>query len=136
MRIVETDSMNRRRRRPFVALAMITACVMAVAHGQETNNGNPAQPATQALAPKVINIWPKVAPGSEGWKQKENTIHMGPMESVVNVTTPTLTAYLPDPAKATGTAVIIAPAVAFSSSVRIRTRWPSGSRLEALRDWS
>ena len=31
------------------------------------------------------------------------------MQRIVNVTTPTLTAYLPDPAKATGTAVIIAP---------------------------
>ncbi len=61
---------------------------------------------------------------------------MGPMESIVNVTTPTLTANLPDPAKATQTVVIIAPAEAFFSSVQIRMRSPSGSRPEALRDSS
>ncbi|HEX4006597.1 MAG TPA: alpha/beta hydrolase [Acidobacteriaceae bacterium] len=71
------------------------------------------QPAASAIAPRVINLWPGVAPGSEQWKQKESTIHMGPMESIVNVTTPTLTAYLPEPANATGTAVIIAPGGGF-----------------------
>ena len=35
------------------------------------------------------------------------------MQRIINVTTPTLTAYLPDPAKATGTAVIIAPGRGF-----------------------
>ncbi len=110
MKINGRDSMSRRRRRPLVALALITACVMTVANGQETNNGKPAPP---ALAPKVINIWPGAAPGSEQWKQKETTLRSGPMESIVNVTTPTLTAYLPDPAKATGTAVIIAPGGGF-----------------------
>ena len=35
------------------------------------------------------------------------------MQRIVNVTTPTVTAYLPDPAKATGTAVIIAPGGGF-----------------------
>jgi len=86
---------------------------MTVANAQEINNGKPAQPATPALAPKVINIWPGVAPGSEQWKQKKTTLGSGPMQRIVNVTTPTLTAYLPDPAKATGTAVIIAPGGGF-----------------------
>jgi acetyl esterase/lipase len=35
------------------------------------------------------------------------------MQRIVNVITPTLTAYLPDPAKATGTAVLIAPGGGF-----------------------
>ena len=113
MKINGTNSMRRRRSWPFIALALTTACVMSSANGQEANNGKPAQPAGPALTPKVINIWPGVAPGSEQWNQKETTIHMGPMESIVNVTTPTLTAYLPDPAKATGTAVIIAPGGGF-----------------------
>lgn len=111
MKINGTDSMSRRLHKPFVALFLITACVITLANAQETNNSKPAQPA--ALVPMVINIWPGVAPGSEQWKQKEATLHMGPMESIVNVTTPTLTAYLPDPAKATGTAVMLAPGSGF-----------------------
>jgi len=67
----------------------------------------------QAPAPKVVNLWPGVAPGSENWQQTERILRMGPSESIVNVVTPTLTLYLPDPAKATGTAVIIAPGGGF-----------------------
>lgn len=63
---------------------------------------------------QVVKIWPGVAPGSEHWTQKERTIENTPVGTVVmNVVTPTLTAYLPDPAKATGTGVIIAPGGAF-----------------------
>lgn len=113
MKINWTITMSRRRSRAFFSLVLITACALTVANGQESNDGKAAQSATPALAPKVINIWPGVAPGSEEWKQKESTIHMGRMESIVNVTTPTLTAYLPDPSKATGTAVIIAPGGGF-----------------------
>jgi acetyl esterase/lipase len=69
-------------------------------------------PAVQAQ--KTINIWPGVAPGSENWKQKEITVPKTPVGTVIlNVVTPTLTAYLPDPSKATGTGVIIAPGGAF-----------------------
>jgi acetyl esterase/lipase len=63
----------------------------------------------QELKQTVVNIWPGTAPGSEQWNQKETVLRFNGMESVVNVTTPTLTAYLPDPSNATGTAVIIAP---------------------------
>ena len=57
-----------------------------------------------------MNLWPGVAPGSEGWTQEEKTYENTPVGTVIqNVATPTLTAYLPDPAKATGTGVIIAP---------------------------
>ena len=70
--------------------------------------------AAPAQAQKTINIWPGVAPGSENWKQKEVTIPKTPVGTVVlNVVTPTLTAYLPEPSKATGTGVIIAPGGAF-----------------------
>jgi acetyl esterase/lipase len=63
---------------------------------------------------QVVNVWPGIAPGSENWKQKERTIENTPVGTVVfNVVTPTITAYLPDPAKATGTGVIIAPGGAF-----------------------
>ena len=110
MKINGTDSMSRRRPKPFVALFLFAACVMTLAESQETK---PDQRATSTAAPRVINIWPGVAPGSEQWKQKESTLGSGPMQHIVNVSTPTVTAYLPDPAKATGTAVIIAPGGGF-----------------------
>jgi acetyl esterase/lipase len=70
--------------------------------------------AVPARAQKTVNIWPGVAPGSENWKQKEITIPKTPVGTVVlNVVTPTLTAYLPEPSKATGTGVILAPGGAF-----------------------
>jgi acetyl esterase/lipase len=64
--------------------------------------------------PQTVNIWPGVAPGSESWTQKERTIENTPVGTVIfNVVTPTLTAYLPERSKATGTGVIIAPGGAF-----------------------
>jgi acetyl esterase/lipase len=63
---------------------------------------------------QTVNIWPGVAPGSENWTQKERTIENTPVGTVIfNVVTPTLTAYLPERTKATGTGVIIAPGGAF-----------------------
>ncbi len=63
---------------------------------------------------QTVNVWPGVAPGSERWTQKELTIENTPVGTVIfNVVTPTLTAYLPERSKATGTGVIIAPGGAF-----------------------
>jgi acetyl esterase/lipase len=63
---------------------------------------------------QTVDIWPGPAPGSETWTQKETTVVDTPVGTVVfNVVTPTLTAYLPEKANATGTAVIIAPGGAF-----------------------
>lgn len=63
---------------------------------------------------QTLNIWPGVAPGSEHWTQQEHTYKNTPVGTVIqNVVTPTITAYLPDPAKATGTSVIIAPGGGF-----------------------
>jgi len=63
---------------------------------------------------QTVDIWEGAAPGSETWTQKETTVEDTPLGSVVfNVVTPTLTAYLPERAKATGTGVIIAPGGAF-----------------------
>lgn len=78
---------------------------------------------------QVVNLWPGVAPGSEGWTQEEKTYENTPVGTVIqNVTTPTLTAYLPDPANATGTGVIIAPggyfvALAMSQEGTDVARW-------------
>jgi acetyl esterase/lipase len=64
--------------------------------------------------PTIIPLWPNGAPGSEDWVQQEaETILPNGLPVVHNVTQPTLTAYLPDPAIATGTAVIVCPGGGF-----------------------
>lgn len=78
---------------------------------------------------QVVNIWPGAAPGSENWTQQERVVENTPVGTVVfNVVTPTLTAYLPEPKRATGTGVIIAPggafvALAISLESREVARW-------------
>lgn len=68
----------------------------------------------QTPNPQTLNIWPGVAPGSETWTQKERVIENTPLGTVIfNVVTPTLTVYLPERSKATGTGIIIAPGGAF-----------------------
>jgi len=63
---------------------------------------------------QIVNIWPGAAPGSESWTQKERSVENTPLGTVVfNVVTPTLTAYLPERTKATGTGVIVASGGAF-----------------------
>jgi acetyl esterase/lipase len=82
-----------------------------------------------ARAQTVIRLWPGVAPGSEHWTQQERVYENTPVGTVVqNVVTPTLTAYLPPPERATGTAVIVAPggyfiALAISYEGEELARW-------------
>lgn len=66
-------------------------------------------------AQSVIRLYEGKAPGSENWtwNEAESSKNMFNTRVIYNVSTPTLTAYLPDPAVATGTAVIIAPGGAF-----------------------
>ena len=67
-----------------------------------------------SCAAQTVNIWPGVAPGSETWAQKERVEKNTPIGTVIfNVVTPTLTVYLPERTKATGTGIIIAPGGAF-----------------------
>jgi len=81
--------------------------------------------------PEVIPLWPGDPPGSEDWNQQEQEIFAPPpisFRSVRNVTQPTLTAFLPHPSKATGTAVIICPgggfhALAIDHEGRDVARW-------------
>ena len=64
--------------------------------------------------PQVIALWPGGAPGSESWTQKETISAMqSGLKVIRNVSQPTLTAYLPDPQIATGTAVVVCPGGAF-----------------------
>ena len=68
-----------------------------------------------AQAQRVIALYEGKAPGSESWtwSEAESTKNMFNTRVIYNVSTPTLTAYLPDPATATGTAIVIAPGGAF-----------------------
>ncbi|MBO0938253.1 alpha/beta hydrolase [Fibrella sp. HMF5335] len=70
---------------------------------------------TTAQAQRVISLYDGKAPGSESWtwQEAENTKNLFQTRVIYNVSTPTLTAYLPDPATATGTAVVVAPGGGF-----------------------
>lgn len=56
--------------------------------------------ACAASAQTTLNIWPGTAPGSENWTQKEQVKQLSWGKVVVNVVTPTITAYLPEKSKA------------------------------------
>ena len=65
--------------------------------------------ATSAFAQQEIRLYEGVAPGSEGVQDNER-ISRGPdgnIQSISGVVTPSITVYLPDANKATGTAVIL-----------------------------
>ncbi|WP_201393874.1 alpha/beta hydrolase [Ktedonobacter sp. SOSP1-52] len=70
----------------------------------------------QATQPEVIPVWPEGAPGthtSGQYGQETVAPHLNNLRFVRNVVQPTLTAYLPDPSRATGTAVIVCPGGSF-----------------------
>jgi acetyl esterase/lipase/lysophospholipase L1-like esterase len=69
----------------------------------------------QKIIPQVIPLYSGKAPGSEKWDWQEAEMYSDIWQTrvVYNVSTPTLTAYLPPPATANGTAVIICPGGAF-----------------------
>ena len=63
---------------------------------------------------QVIPLYPGIAPGSESWTQTEvRYLNDLGQQMVRNVVTPTLTVYKPDPVKANGTAMIVAPGGGF-----------------------
>jgi acetyl esterase/lipase len=84
---------------------------------------------TAPACSQTVKLWPDVAPGSAQWTQHERVIPGTPAGTVVlDVVTPTLTAYLPEPGKATGTGIIIAPggyclALAIDKEGREVARW-------------
>jgi len=87
---------------------------------------------------QTVNLWPGVAPGSELWTQKEVTIENTPVGTVIlNVVTPTLTLYLPEKSKATGTGIIVAPggacvALAIEQEAYSVARWLQGLGIAAF----
>jgi acetyl esterase/lipase len=63
---------------------------------------------------QVVPLYPGIAPGSESWTQTEvQYLNEQGQQMVRNVVTPTFTVYKPDPAKANGTAMIVAPGGGF-----------------------
>src|SRR5438309_1539451 len=64
---------------------------------------------------EVIRLYSGAAPGSEDWNypEKQYFSKVWNTEVVTNVTQPTLTVYKPDPARASGTSVIICPGGGF-----------------------
>jgi acetyl esterase/lipase len=64
-----------------------------------------------SYAQTVIPLYNSVAPGSENWTWNEKEVKYGNTTLLIDVSKPTLTAYVP--AKPNGTAVIIAPGGGF-----------------------
>ena len=63
-----------------------------------------------AQAPQEIRLWPGKAPGSENWTLPEVTTRSPTGDrTITNVSDPAVTVFLPPPAGATGTAIVIAP---------------------------
>jgi dienelactone hydrolase len=84
-----------------LALAMLALSVSA--WGAQATPALP-QPGTE------IRLWPGKAPGTENWTVQEVITTSASGDRVIsNVSDPTLGIYLPDPATANGTAVILAP---------------------------
>jgi len=66
--------------------------------------------ATQAAEPAPIVLWPDGVPGEHGTPAPETMRIFPPDEHILTfVSTPSITPYLPDPAKATGAAVVVIP---------------------------
>src|ERR1700729_1720504 len=61
---------------------------------------------------KVIPLYTGAAPGSENWTYNEKETG-APFPLVYDISHPTLTVFLPDPAIATGTGIIVCPGGGF-----------------------
>src|SRR5262249_44143275 len=88
----------------FAVSTIFLAALRGAALGQDlqTKEGKSGKPS-------VVPVWPKDAPGSENWTQKETEFQFDKNQPrmVSNVVRPTLTAFLPDKTKANDTAVSV-----------------------------
>ncbi|MCC8198557.1 MAG: alpha/beta hydrolase [Tannerellaceae bacterium] len=64
-------------------------------------------------AQEVFRIYDGVVPGSENRTYQEGVLGIFGNHTIVNVTDPTVTVYLPEPEKATGAAMVVCPGGAF-----------------------
>lgn len=92
----------------FAWATLLAVGLAAPAQEQQT-------PEAKTDPPRIIPVWPKAAPGSETWTQREVEHHDAwlRVKVVRNVVRPTLTAFLPERSKANGTAVILCPGGGF-----------------------
>ncbi len=107
-------------RNAFRMLAAVSMLVSQGLHAQPADYPAPA-PAQAPAEPGAIPLYGAKTPGSTGtevWAR-----YFGKDYSVRNVTRPTLTPVLPDPAKATGAAVIVAPGGAFMALSMSHEGW-------------
>jgi dienelactone hydrolase len=104
--IVQEDKIMRKITKAIAIL------LLASGAGVAAQNSPPKVEIISAPAePKAIPLYGEATPGtasSENWSLYDNKHFV-----VRNVTRPTLTAFLPDPAKATGAAVVVAPGGAY-----------------------
>jgi len=92
----------------ILGLALTCATAMAQPPGMTMT---PMEPPIELKG--ALPLYKGVAPGSENDKQKEKWARVGEDYVARNVTSPTLTAFLPSKDKATGAAVIVAPGGGF-----------------------
>ncbi len=108
--------------RVFIIMAALLAPATVPVPAGAQPADYPAPAAASAPAePGAIPLYGAKTPGSatsENWAQ-----YFGRDYSVRNVTRPTLTPVLPDPAKATGAAVIVAPGGAFMALSMTHEGW-------------
>lgn len=108
-----------------IALALLTASSVLSAQ-------MPAPKVEVIPAPSEPNAVPLYGEATPGSPSSENWSYFDDKHYVVrNVTRPTLTAFLPDPAKATGAAVVVAPGGAFMLLAIGPEGWEVGKRLAA-----
>ena len=87
---------------------------------------------------QTINLWPGPAPGSEKWTQKEKSFDVAPVGKVIiDVVTPTITTFLPEKSKATGTGIIVAPggacvALAIDLEANLVAQWLQNKGIAAF----
>lgn len=106
----------------------LVALCSAVAWSSVSAQPAPAMPTAKRIAapaePDAIPLYTGAAPGSENARQKEVWSYLWDQRVVRNVTHPTLTPVLPDPAKANGTAVIVIPGGGFLFGSMDNEGWP------------
>src|SRR4051812_44161060 len=105
-RSYEGDPMATFRKVTFIGISLGAMLAATAAFSQEP-------PKTQIEAPAEPNAIPLETGGVEGQAAKETWYKQWGDPFVRNVSRATLTPFLPDPAKATGTAVVVAPGGGF-----------------------
>jgi acetyl esterase/lipase len=117
------------RRGLAIALLGAIGLQAAVAQDRPPMQMPPITPVAAPKEPGALPLYPAGAPKLPGAAAQEQWVKMGDELIVRNVTTPLITPYLPDPAKATGAAVIVAPGGAF---MQLSTRFEGSKVAEYL----